>query len=94
MRISQSDTDALAHDTGAYGSTGIVVAGAATQSAATALAARILDFAARMSATVPENCTIDDTAVRCGGTQIGLSALAAAALAAGVTLEAVGRATG
>ena len=32
--VIQSDTDAVAHDTGAYGSTGVVVAGAATQQAA------------------------------------------------------------
>jgi CO/xanthine dehydrogenase Mo-binding subunit len=37
IRIVQSDTDAVAHDTGAYGSTGIVVAGLATQRACQAL---------------------------------------------------------
>ena len=39
IRLRQSDTDAVAHDTGAYGSTGTVVAGMATQRAAMALRA-------------------------------------------------------
>ncbi len=39
--VVQSDTDAVEHDTGAYGSTGIVVAGQAALRAATALAAQL-----------------------------------------------------
>lgn len=39
IRIRQSDTDVAGHDTGAYGSTGVVVAGKAVHQAATALAA-------------------------------------------------------
>lgn len=39
IRIRQSDTDVAGHDTGAYGSTGVVVAGRAVHQAATALAA-------------------------------------------------------
>ena len=42
VRVRQADTDLVGHDTGAYGSTGIVVAGLATQRAAAALA-RVLD---------------------------------------------------
>ncbi|MDP4022802.1 molybdopterin-dependent oxidoreductase [Methylobacterium sp. NEAU 140] len=41
IRLVQGDTDAVAHDTGAYGSTGTVVAGQAVLRAATALAARL-----------------------------------------------------
>jgi CO/xanthine dehydrogenase Mo-binding subunit len=41
IRIRQSDTDVVGYDTGAFGSTGTVVAGLAVQRAATALAARI-----------------------------------------------------
>ncbi len=41
--IAQSDTDVVGHDTGAYGSTGIVVAGQAVLRAATALAAQLRD---------------------------------------------------
>jgi len=39
IRIRQSDTDVAGHDTGAYGSTGVVVAGKAVHQAAVALAA-------------------------------------------------------
>ena len=39
IRIRQSDTDVAGHDTGAYGSTGVVVAGKAVYAAAQALAA-------------------------------------------------------
>jgi CO/xanthine dehydrogenase Mo-binding subunit len=45
IHIRQSDTDLLPHDTGAYGSTGTVVAGLATQRAAEALAERIREVA-------------------------------------------------
>jgi CO/xanthine dehydrogenase Mo-binding subunit len=45
IRIRQSDTDLVPHDTGAYGSTGTVVAGLATQRAAQALAERICEVA-------------------------------------------------
>lgn len=41
IRIRQSDTDVAGHDTGAYGSTGTVVAGMAVFRAATALAAQL-----------------------------------------------------
>jgi CO/xanthine dehydrogenase Mo-binding subunit len=41
IKILQSDTDLIAHDTGAYGSTGTVIAGLATERAAQALAAKI-----------------------------------------------------
>lgn len=40
ISIRQSDTDAVGYDTGAYGSTGVVVAGLAVHRAATALAAQ------------------------------------------------------
>ena len=45
IRIRQSDTALLGHDTGAYGSTGTVVAGAAVAGAAAKLAARLRDGA-------------------------------------------------
>ncbi|TXN22714.1 molybdopterin cofactor-binding domain-containing protein [Methylobacterium sp. WL9] len=49
IRLIQADTDAVAHDTGAYGSTGTVVAGQANFRAATALAEAItIDAASRM----------------------------------------------
>jgi putative selenate reductase molybdopterin-binding subunit len=42
IRVIQSDTDAVDHDTGAYGSTGVVVAGAATLQAARRLQALLV----------------------------------------------------
>jgi CO/xanthine dehydrogenase Mo-binding subunit/aerobic-type carbon monoxide dehydrogenase small subunit (CoxS/CutS family) len=47
IRIRQSDTDAIGYDTGAYGSTGVVVAGTAVHQAATALAAQLRAGGAR-----------------------------------------------
>ncbi len=41
VRVHQSDTDLTTHDTGAYGSTGTVVAGSATRAAAAALLEKI-----------------------------------------------------
>jgi CO/xanthine dehydrogenase Mo-binding subunit/aerobic-type carbon monoxide dehydrogenase small subunit (CoxS/CutS family) len=45
ITIRQSDTDVVAHDTGAFASTGVVVAGKAVLHAAAGLRARILDAA-------------------------------------------------
>ena len=47
VAVRQSDTDLVPHDTGAYGSTGIVVAGQAVWRAATALAAQLREGGAR-----------------------------------------------
>ena len=47
IRIRQSDTDLPGHDTGAYGSTGTVVAGMAVYQAATALAEQLASGGAR-----------------------------------------------
>ncbi len=47
IRIRQSDTDIVGHDTGAYGSTGTVVAGMAVYRAATALAEQLASGGAR-----------------------------------------------
>jgi CO/xanthine dehydrogenase Mo-binding subunit/aerobic-type carbon monoxide dehydrogenase small subunit (CoxS/CutS family) len=46
IRLRQADTDAVGHDTGAYGSTGTVVAGTATLRAAEALRAMIAEAGA------------------------------------------------
>jgi putative selenate reductase molybdopterin-binding subunit len=45
IAVRQSDTDAVAHDTGAFASTGVVVAGKAVLHAAAGLRAKILDAA-------------------------------------------------
>jgi CO/xanthine dehydrogenase Mo-binding subunit/aerobic-type carbon monoxide dehydrogenase small subunit (CoxS/CutS family) len=52
IAVVQSDTDAVDHDTGAYGSTGTVIAGAATLEAARALRA-LIDARAPTDASAP-----------------------------------------
>jgi putative selenate reductase molybdopterin-binding subunit len=56
--IRQSDTDAAAHDTGAFGSAGTVVAGRAVQSACRQLRAAILAAAAEATGVSPADCTL------------------------------------
>ncbi|MGY4642379.1 molybdopterin-dependent oxidoreductase [Cellulomonas sp. URHB0016] len=53
VRIRQSDTDVAGYDTGAYGSTGVVVAGRAVHAAATALAGAIRERATALGAADP-----------------------------------------
>jgi putative selenate reductase molybdopterin-binding subunit len=52
IAIRQSDTDLVGHDTGAFGSTGVVVAGRAVLAAARGLRAAILDQAGGSELTV------------------------------------------
>ncbi|MGT2479769.1 molybdopterin cofactor-binding domain-containing protein [Methylobacterium oryzae CBMB20] len=54
VRVAGADTDLVGHDTGAYGSTGTVVAGLATLRAAEALAVRIRARAAEIAGAAPE----------------------------------------
>jgi CO/xanthine dehydrogenase Mo-binding subunit/aerobic-type carbon monoxide dehydrogenase small subunit (CoxS/CutS family) len=94
LRIHQSDTDLIPQDTGAYGSTGTVVAGSATRAAAAALADAIVDFAARLLGVDRGGCRLTDDQVVAGARRISLMELAAAALAQGAPLEAEGHSTG
>lgn len=94
IRIRQSDTDHVGHDTGAYGSTGTVVAGAATLDAATSLADAILAFAARVAGVERGTCRLADDHVWAGDRRIPLSDLAATARDAAVRLEADGHSKG
>ncbi|MDR7035961.1 CO/xanthine dehydrogenase Mo-binding subunit/aerobic-type carbon monoxide dehydrogenase small subunit (CoxS/CutS family) [Methylobacterium sp. BE186] len=89
IRLHAADTDAVAHDTGAYGSTGIVVAGQATLRAAEALAAAIRDRAARRLGAAPAACRLGPEAVAGGGARVPL-----AEIAGGGALEARGSADG
>ena len=84
--IGQSDTVHVAHDTGAYGSTGTVVAGEATRRAAEALAGAIRAAAAARLGVAPEQCRIEAEAVVAGAGRVALADLA--------PLEAVGDADG
>lgn len=94
VRIAQSDTDHVSHDTGAFGSTGIVVAGAATHDAATKLATAIVALAAAAAKVKPEECALDADGVLAGGQRINFAGLARLAALSGVTLSAEGYAHG
>jgi putative selenate reductase molybdopterin-binding subunit len=94
VRIRQSDSDHGGHDTGAYGSTGTVIAGRATQLAAEAMREKLLAFAADYAKSNAGECTLSADAVTCGAHQIPLTELHAAATKAGVDLSATGTANG
>ncbi len=86
VRIEAADTDAVGHDTGAYGSTGTVVAGQAVHRAALALAEAIRARAAERTGVAPEECRLADGAVETPTGRIALADLA--------PLEASGRSNG
>ena len=86
VRIVQSDTDRTGYDTGAFGSTGTVVAGRATQLGAMALAETILQQAARLAECGRQACVLGPDGVAVPGGRIGLDELGA--------LSASGDATG
>ncbi|MEV5836352.1 molybdopterin cofactor-binding domain-containing protein [Nocardia sp. NPDC052112] len=75
--IRQSDTDVVGHDTGAFGSTGITVAGKATYAAAVALREHILVRAAKLTGSVEAECVLTADGVRCGDRLIGATELLA-----------------
>ncbi|MGW6426855.1 molybdopterin-dependent oxidoreductase [Nocardia sp. NPDC055053] len=66
IRISQSDTDVVGHDTGAFGSTGTMVAGKASYAAALELHAMLLARAAKISGHPERECRLERGGVRCG----------------------------
>ncbi|MBH0778263.1 molybdopterin-dependent oxidoreductase [Nocardia bovistercoris] len=66
ITIRQSDTDLVGHDTGAFGSTGIVVAGKASYNAATALRAAIIQRATARTGCPPSDIDLTAEGVRCG----------------------------
>ncbi|ODU06885.1 MAG: aldehyde oxidase [Pseudonocardia sp. SCN 72-86] len=73
--IRQSDTDLVRHDTGAFGSTGTVVAGKATLRATTGLATTLLRLAADRLGVAEAQCRLVVDAVVAGGRQILLKEL-------------------
>jgi len=94
VHFKQSDTGHGGHDTGAYGSTGTVIAGRATQFAAEALRDTLQAFAATQAGVDPKFCKIIDGAIECGGKVIALADLFKAARAHGAELKAHGTADG
>jgi CO/xanthine dehydrogenase Mo-binding subunit len=92
--LKQSDTAHGGHDTGAYGSAGIFVAGRATQHAAENLAAAIKAFAAELAESDAGSCLLDNETVVCGKQRLSFAELAKAAKARGSLPEASGSAHG
>jgi putative selenate reductase molybdopterin-binding subunit len=90
----QSDTDNGGHDTGAYGSTGTVVAGLATQRAAEALREQILSFAAEHGGGASQDWVLCVGSVSRSGRNIALTDLFAAAQAKQRVLHGTGQSTG
>jgi CO/xanthine dehydrogenase Mo-binding subunit/aerobic-type carbon monoxide dehydrogenase small subunit (CoxS/CutS family) len=82
MNILQADTDLVDHDTGAYGSTGVVVAGLATERAARALAVKILEAAAARAGVTVAECRLEADHVNAAGSKISLTEFASRKLAA------------
>ncbi|MBX0298772.1 molybdopterin-dependent oxidoreductase [Cryobacterium sp. 1639] len=66
IEIRQSDTDAAAYDTGAFGSAGVVVAGKAVHGAALDLATQLREAAARRSGLPAADFTLESAGLRAG----------------------------
>ncbi len=94
IQVLSSDTDHGGHDTGAYGSTGTVVAGRATQIACEALHEAIRAFAAEHAGGTTEAWSLEAADAVRADRRIGLGELAAAAQVKGRTLAAAGRSNG
>jgi putative selenate reductase molybdopterin-binding subunit len=92
--LKQSDTANGGHDTGAYGSAGIFVAGLATKVAAENLVAEIKTFAARALGTDAADSTLDRDHLVCRGERLPFALIARTALAQGLTLSACGSSAG
>jgi len=76
IRLIQADTDAVAHDTGAYGSTGTVVAGQANLRAASGLAEAITAAAAARMGVEPGACRLSGALVETPAGPVPLGTLA------------------
>ncbi|MFD8762393.1 molybdopterin-dependent oxidoreductase [Streptomyces mirabilis] len=90
ITVRQSDTDVVKHDTGAFASSGVVVAGKATLRASRALADMLLDFAAATLRVPRADCRLVEEAVAHPGGRLTLKELYEAARAVGVTCAADG----
>ncbi|NKX54272.1 molybdopterin-dependent oxidoreductase [Arthrobacter mobilis] len=91
VQVRQSDTALTEHDSGAFGSTGTVVAGKATLLAAQELAALLRSFASEVSGVPAEQCVPSEAGVDCAGNLLDFGRLAAAAAERGTQLAAEGR---
>lgn len=75
--VRRSDTDLVGYDTGAFGSTGTVVAGRAAYAAALELRAMLLARAAKVSGHPERDCVLEPDGVRCGAELLTAEALSA-----------------
>lgn len=75
--VRQSDTDVVGYDTGAFGSTGTMVAGKASYAAALELCAMLLARAAKVSGHPERDCVLEARGVRCGPELLAAEALSA-----------------
>ncbi|MCW2840313.1 MAG: aldehyde oxidase [Aeromicrobium sp.] len=82
VRVRQSDTATSGYDTGAYGSTGSVVAGRAVQVAAERLRAELLTLAARRLGVATGACTLGPDGVAGPGTSLAFDELVVESLSA------------
>jgi CO/xanthine dehydrogenase Mo-binding subunit/aerobic-type carbon monoxide dehydrogenase small subunit (CoxS/CutS family) len=94
IRILQADTDLVGYDTGAFGSTGTVVAGLATTRAAQALREQITAIVAHQAGQDPSACEFDGDDVRCGDMRVALADIWSAAQTTGQELNATGSCDG
>ena len=86
IHLVQADTAQLDYDTGAFGSTGTVVAGLATERACRALRSRLLEFAAAYMDIGETACVLGGGMIRSGSRQVSLATLAGYAAQAGTIL--------
>jgi CO/xanthine dehydrogenase Mo-binding subunit/aerobic-type carbon monoxide dehydrogenase small subunit (CoxS/CutS family) len=94
IRLRQSDTAHGGHDTGAYGSAGIFVAGLATKVAAENLAAVIKTFAANAMDMTAATSVLERDHLVCGSVRLAFADIAQAARGQGKALCAHGNAVG
>ncbi|MFC7051552.1 molybdopterin-dependent oxidoreductase [Hansschlegelia quercus] len=86
VRIVQSDTDLTGYDTGAFGSTGTVVAGKAVFAAAIALRDKLVAAGAALLGADIAECALDENGVAFGNRRLTLAEIGA--------LSAIGEAAG
>ncbi|WP_084078676.1 molybdopterin cofactor-binding domain-containing protein [Demequina sp. NBRC 110057] len=78
VTLTHADTDAVRYDTGAFGSTGIVVAGKALHAACEALASALVNAGARVLGLSADECAVGSDGVSAGGRTVGWEELVAA----------------
>ncbi|MFH8251687.1 molybdopterin-dependent oxidoreductase [Microbacterium sp. B2969] len=80
--LRSSDTDVVRHDTGAFASAGITVAGKALHAACVSLRGRMLQIAASLTGSSPEGAVLTADGVRTRAGLVGFDRIVAAAPAA------------